>query len=142
MATAEATTGSARATDRTTPQLFAYLIGAILVAAGVLGFFWDAGFETGSSIQGDEVLGLLEVNGIHNIVHILSGIALLAVAPSRAAARIGVIAFGAVYAVVTVIGLIDGETVLGLLPVNGADNVLHIILALGALFIGLASRPS
>jgi Domain of unknown function (DUF4383) len=140
MTTSAATAGHAHASDRTPAQMFAYLIGAILVAAGVLGFFWDTGFDTGSAIQGDKVLGILEVNGIHNIIHILSGVALLAVAPSRGAARIGVIAFGAVYAVVTLVGLVDGETVLGLIPVNGPDNVLHTILALGALFIGLTSR--
>jgi hypothetical protein len=125
--------------DRTPAQWFAYLVGAVLVLAGILGFFWDAGFDTGGNIDGDKVLGILEVNGIHNVIHILSGALLLAVAPKRATARLGVIAFAVVYAVVTLIGLIDGQTVLGLIPVNGPDNVLHVLLTLGALLAGLAS---
>ena len=141
MATASSVSarGDRATTDRTTAQLFAYLIGAILVVVGLVGFIVDASFDTGSTIQGDKLLGLFEVNGIHNLVHIASGLLLLAVAPKRASAKAGVIAFGVVYGVVTLIGLIDGETVLGLIPVNGSDNVLHIILTAGALFIGLMS---
>ena len=57
----------------------------------------------------------------------------------HAAARAGALAFGGVYAIVTLIGLIDGEDVLGLLPVNPADNILHILLTVAALGAGLAS---
>ena len=43
-----------------------------------------------------------------------------------------------IYGVVTLIGLIDGKDVLGLLPVNPADNVLQIVLTVAALAAGLA----
>jgi hypothetical protein len=36
---------------------------------------------------------------------------------------------------VTIIGLIDGNDVLGLIPVNPADNILHLLLSL----LGIAS---
>jgi len=117
----------------------AYLGGATLVLVGILGFFADSSFNTGSGIDGDKLLGIFEVNGIHNLVHIGSGLLLLAVAPKRATARIGVLAFGAVYAIVTLIGLIDGKDVLGLIPVNPADNVLHIALTAAALLAGAVS---
>ena len=124
---------------KTAAQWFAYIVGLVLVAAGVIGFAYDSSFSTGQGIDGDEVFGILEVNGIHNIVHIASGLLLLLVAPKRVTARYGVIAFGLVYALVTVIGLLDGEDVLGLLPVNPADNILHIALTLLALVAGFAS---
>lgn len=138
--TAGTTSGSARSTEgaKTPAQMFAYLVGAVLVLVGLIGFAVDSTFDTGSGIDGDKLI-VFEVNGIHNLVHIASGLLLLAVAPKRATARYGVIAFGVVYAIVTLIGLIDGETVLGLLPVNPADNVLHIVLTLAALFAGFAS---
>src|SRR3712207_5565947 len=135
MATSATTArGDAASTEgkKTPAQLYAYLVGAVLVLAGILGFIADSAFDTGNGIDGDKLLGIFEVNGIHNLVHIGSGLLLLAVAPKRATARAGVLAFGAVYAIVTVIGLIDGEDVLGLLPVNPADNVLHIALTLAA----------
>ena len=133
-------TRDARDTDgaKTPAQMFAYLVGAVLVLVGLIGFAVDSTFDTGSGIDGDKLI-LFEVNGIHNLVHIASGLLLLAVAPKRATARWGVIAFGVVYAIVTLIGLIDGETVLGLLPVNPADNVLHIVLTLAALLAGFVS---
>ena len=136
------TTGtSAKSTEgaKTPAQLFAYLVGAVLVLVGIIGFFADSAFDTGSGIDGDKLLGIFEVNGIHNLVHIGTGLFLLAVAPKRASARAGVLAFGAIYAIVTLIGLIDGETVLGLIPVNPADNVLHIALTLAALAAGAVS---
>ncbi len=125
--------------SKTAAQWFAYAVGLVLVAAGLIGFAYDGSFDTGQGIDGDKVLGILEVNGIHNIVHIASGLLLLLVAPKRVTARYGVIAFGLVYALVTLIGLIDGEDVLGLLPVNPADNILHIALTLLALLAGFAS---
>ena len=142
MATSAGTTrtdASSTRGDKTPAQLFAYLAGAVLVLAGVIGFIADSSFDTGSGIDGDKLFGILEVNGIHNLVHIASGLFLLAVAPKRASARIGVLAFGAIYALVTLIGLIDGDDVLGLLPVNPADNVLHIALTAAALLAGAVS---
>jgi hypothetical protein len=50
------------------------------------------------------------------------------------------IGFGVVYGVVAVIGLVDGSDVLGLIPINGADNVLHVALALLGIVAGLMSR--
>jgi hypothetical protein len=123
---------------RTPAQWYCLLAGLSLLLAGVLGFIVDAGFDTGSNIQGDKLL-VFEVNGIHNLVHIASGLVLLAAAGRRASARIVAIAFGVVYGIVTIIGLIDGETVLGLLPVNGADNVLHVALSALGLAAGFLS---
>ena len=142
MATSATARGDARTgTGAKTPaQIFAYLAGAVLVLVGIVGFIADSSFNTGSSIDGDKLLGIFEINGIHNLVHIGSGLLLLAVAPKRATAKTGVLAFAVIYGIVTVIGLIDGETVLGLIPVNAADNILHIALTAAALLAAFASR--
>jgi hypothetical protein len=126
--------------DRTPAQLYALLFGAVLLAVGVIGFVVDASFETGGGVQGDELL-LFEVNGWHNLVHIASGALGLALAGSRAGARLFALGFGAVYLAVTVWGFVDGDSVLGLLPVNTADNFLHLAIALLGLGAGLASSP-
>ena len=133
--------GRSNRTDRrrTPAQWYCLLAGLTLLLAGALGFLVDATFDTGSGIDGDELV-VFEVNGIHNLVHIASGLLLLAASPKRASARAVAIAFGLVYGVVTIIGLIDGETVLGLLPVNAADNVLHIALSALGLITGFMSR--
>jgi hypothetical protein len=58
--------------------------------------------------------------------------------PGDDSARLAALSFGAIYGVVTIIGLIDGKDVLGLFPVNPADNILHIVLTLAAFAAGLA----
>ena len=40
------------------------------------------------------------------------------------------------------IGLIDGQDVLGLIPVNTADSILHLAIASIAVISGLMSRPA
>jgi hypothetical protein len=121
--------------------VYALVFGATLLIAGIAGFFVDSSFDAGSNVQGDELIAF-EVNGWHNIVHIASGLLGLALAGRRDTARAYALGFGAVYLVVTLWGFIDGNDVLfGLLPVNGADNVLHLLIALAGIAAGLASDP-
>jgi hypothetical protein len=132
-----------RTRGRSAAQWFCLIVGATLVVVGLLGFLAEAKFDTSAggdpgALDGENFL-LFEVNGWHNIVHIASGLFLLALAGMHRTARTAALAFGAIYAVVTVIGLIDGHDVLGLIPVNPADNVLHILLTVAALAAGLVS---
>ena len=126
----------------TPAQLYCLLAGVALLLAGVFGFIADASFDTGatvdSQLQGDSFLGF-EVNGWHNLVHIASGLLLLASFKRRAAAKTVALLFGITYGAVALIGLIDGNDVLGLIPINAADNILHIALSLVGILAALAS---
>jgi len=124
---------------RTPAQWYCLIAGLLLLLVGVLGFISDSQFDTGEGIDGDLFLGL-EVNGIHNLIHVASGLVLLAASPRRSSARAVAIAFGAVYGVVAIIGLVDGSDVLGLFPVNPADNVLHVALSALGILAGAISR--
>jgi hypothetical protein len=133
----------ARNSGRSAAQWFCLIIGGTLVVVGLLGFLAEATFDTSAgsdpgALDGENFI-LFEVNGWHNVVHILSGAFLLALAGKHRTARTAALAFGAIYAVVTVIGLVDGHDVLGLIPINPADNVLHILLTVTALLVGLVS---
>lgn len=128
--------------DYSPASLYAGLIGAVLLVAGIIGFFYSASF--GSPGNTDSVLGLLEVNAWHNLVHILSGVlGLVAFASGPRASRTYALVFGIVYVVVAIWGFIIGshESILGFLPVNAEDSVLHLIL--GVLGVGAyaASDP-
>ena len=127
-----------RHTGRTPAQWYCLLAGAVLLLAGIFGFISDATFDAGSDLQGDSFLGL-EVNGWHNVVHVLSGVVLLAAFSRRKPAKAVALTFGLVYGLVTIIGLIDGNDVLGIIPVNAADNVLHLALSLVGILAALAS---
>ena len=148
-ARAAGSTGSEGATrdrdrndGRTPAQWFSYIFGAVLVLVGLLGFLVDSTFDTGQPLDGDDLFGLFEINGIHNVVHILSGLFLLALAGKRKTAKTGALAFGVIYGIVTLIGLIDGKDVLSLFPVNPYDNVLHIALTVAAIGSALVSKAN
>ena len=128
--------------DTSSPaRLYCTLIGAVLVLAGILGFFWSAGFGTGAADVGadtDELLGILAVNGWHNLVRLAIGLLLLAAAGS--AARSAALAVGLVYLILGIWGFIDEDgIIIGLVPLNDEDNVLHLILGLLGLGAGAAT---
>jgi len=121
--------------DSTPAALYASLIGAVLVVAGILGFFYSASFGSPGNVEA--VLGILDVNAWHNLVHIATGaLGLLAFASGPRASRTYALALGVVYVVVAIWGFVIGshESILGYVPVNTEDNFLHLIL--GVLGIG------
>ena len=126
---------------RSPAQVYALLFGVLLVAAGVAGFFYNASFSTGDSVERDAVLGVLDVNGWHNLVHIATGVIGLSLAGSWAGARVYAIGFGAIYIVVAIAGFAygDGEAIISLVPVNTEDNLLHVLIGVAGIAAGMAS---
>ncbi len=122
-------------------EWYCVLAGAALLVAGVWGFFLgDLGWNSGTSLEGPEVWGLFEINGWHTIVHLASGLILLAAAAKLKTARFTALAFGLVYAVVAAWGFIDGNDVANVIPINTADNILHAGLAGAGLAAYFASE--
>ena len=121
--------------NRSPAQVYALVFGVVLVAAGILGFFYEASFATGDDTlrEREAVLGILDVNAWHNIVHIATGALGLAAVGYAARAYAG--GLGVVYLVVAIWGFIigDGESILGFIPVNTEDNVLHALIGLAGL---------
>jgi hypothetical protein len=126
--------------QRQTPaQLYAGLVGAVLVVAGIVGFFYSSSFGGPGDV--DDVFGILSVNAWHNLVHLGSGAAgLIAFAAGARASRTYALAIGLVYIVVAIWGVIIGQdNILGFIPVNTEDTVLHAILGVVGVAAGLAS---
>ena len=141
MATSAASSGATHASDDRHPaQWYCLLAGAALLLAGLLGFIVNTSFDLPAG-DGDKLLGIFEVNGWHNVIHVLSGLVLLGASRTWSLARTAALVFGITYGIVTIIGLIDGSDVLGLIPVNPADNILHIALSLAGIAAALAPAP-
>ena len=126
-------------------RLYATVVGAALVVTGIAGFFYSASFDTGNRVLSDhdELLGILAVNGWHNVVHIVTG--LLGLAAAGYAARTYALALGLVYLAVAVWGFSEVEDGVGALldvvPVATQDNLLHLVLGLAGLGAGAATPP-
>jgi hypothetical protein len=125
---------------KTLAQIYALVLGAVLALVGILGFFVEPSFGIGDDAQRG-ILIAFDINGWHNVVHLLSGIVGLVMARTAASARLFAIGYGVVYLLVTVLGFIvgDGGLLLSIIPINTADNLLHIAIAVSGIAIGLAS---
>ena len=122
-------------------RLYCTLVGGVLVIAGIIGFFYEASFATGSSLVADDVFGILAVNGWHNLVHILLG--LLGLMAAGYAARTYALGAGLLYIVLALWGFLETDNGYGvlidLIPINTEDNFLHLILGLTGLAAGAAT---
>lgn len=127
-------------TTRSPAQLYALIFGAVLTVAGIIGFFYNSEFTSDKSVR-DAVLGILDVNGWHNVVHIATGVLGLAAAGAYASARGYALGLGAVYIVVAIWGFIigDGDSILSIIPVNTEDNILHLLIGVSGIAAGMAT---
>jgi hypothetical protein len=128
--------------DRSNLQSAALLVGIVFLAVGILGFvpgitshYGDMSFAGHDS--GAKLLGIFQTSILHNIVHILFGLAGIALARTWEGARQFLIGGGVIYLVLFVYGLIaHGDTSANFVPVNQADNVLHVALGAGMIALG------
>ena len=128
--------------DRSTPAvLYAVIVGWVLVVAGIIGFFYNADFTSDESVR-DSVFGILDVNGWHNVVHILTGVlGLLAFYAGAYAARTYAGALGVVYLGVAAWGFLvgSGDSILSIIPVNTEDNFLHLLIGFAGVLAAIAT---
>ncbi len=118
-------------------------VGAVFLLVGVLGFIPGiTGDYDSMELAGHDshalLLGLFRVSVLHNIVHLLFGVAGLALARRADSARWYLIAGGAVYLVLWLYGLvIDKTSSANFVPLNNADNWLHLLLGVGMIALGV-----
>lgn len=131
-----------RTMTRTPVQTAALAVGVVFLIVGILGFVpgittnYDtmtfAGHESGALL-----LGIFEVSILHNIVHLLFGVAGVAMARTVGAARSYLIGGGIIYLVLWLYGLvIDKDSSANFVPVNSADDWLHFVLGAAMIALG------
>lgn len=135
--------------NRTAVQKAALAVGAVFLVVGVLGFIpgitTDYSSMAFASHQSKALLlGLFQVSILHNIVHLLFGVAGLVMARNVPAARNYLVVGGAVYLVLFVYGLVVGQdSAANFVPVNPADDILHLVLGVGMIGLGVVlTRPA
>ncbi|MGI5267740.1 DUF4383 domain-containing protein [Nonomuraea sp. CA-218870] len=140
-----------RTTNRTPVQLAALVTGVVFLLVGVLGFV--PGITTNfdqlqfASHESDAMLlGVFQVSILHNIVHLLFGVAGVVLARTWSGARNFLIGGGVVYLLLWIYGMLVGhDTPANFVPVNDADNWLHLFLGVAMVALGVLltrRRPS
>ena len=148
MSTADGNTSGTHGTydthDTSKPlRTAAKVVGAVFLLVGVLGFVpgITSDYDT-MKFAGHEsealLLGLFQVSILHNIVHLLFGVAGLAMAKSANGARTYLVGGGVIYLVLWIYGLlIDQDTTINFVPINTADNWLHFVLGVAMIALGV-----
>lgn len=135
---------TAATSGRTNVQTAALAFGVVFLLVGVMGFIpgvtsnYDQLSFAGHHSEA-KLLGIFQVSALHNIVHLLFGIAGIAFARTVSAARNYLIWGGVVYALLLLYGLFIGhDSAANFVPLNTADNWLHAFLAVAMIGSGLA----
>ena len=130
--------------DRSPIQSVALLVGVVFLVVGILGFIpgitsnYDQLKFAGHNSDA-QLLGIFDTSILHNIVHLLYGLAGIALARTIDGARTFLVGGGLVYLVLFVYGAIwHGEAGSNWIPVNWADNILHLALGAGMVVLGFA----
>jgi hypothetical protein len=141
-------------TNRTTRpatklQKAAQAAGAVFVLVGILGFIpgVTSNYDSlGLAGHGSRalLLGIFQVSVLHNIVHLLFGGAGIVMARTHDQAKNFLLYGGVIYLALWLYGLLLGhDTPANVVPVNGADNWLHLVLGLGMIALAvLLSRDT
>jgi len=132
-----ASAGTTGTGARPWPQILALVFGAVYLLVGIVGFF-VTGFDNFADNSQHEMLLFFMINPLHNVVHIVIGLAGLLLARTLTGARTYGWLLAVGYAAAFVYGLIAVGESWDVLNINPADNVLHILTAMVGLVIALA----
>ncbi|MDM7885321.1 MULTISPECIES: DUF4383 domain-containing protein [Curtobacterium] len=123
-------------------QKVALVVGIVFLLVGIAGFV--PGLTTGElggagHASMGMLLGIFQVSVLHNIVHLLFGVVGLLAASRASGSRMYLVLGGVVYFVLWVYGLFTAGTMSGanFVPLNWADNWLHLVLAIGMVALGV-----
>lgn len=121
-------------------RLVATVFGAVYLLVGLLGFAVTGGVGF-IATQGGLLLGIFEVNPLHNIAHLLIGAALLVAGLANARAAKGVnTTVGAVYLLLGIVGFFLVGTAANILALNVPDHFLHLASAVVLLGVALGTE--
>ena len=121
-----------RTGTRSVNSTVAAVFGAVYTLVGIAGFFVSDTFAG----RNDNALLGFEVNNLHNIVHLLIGLALLGASKRQDTARSANLAIGATYIALAVVGPLIDDTKANIVALNVPDHFLH--LTSGLLLVAVA----
>lgn len=125
-------------------QVTSLVFGVVFLLVGAAGFVpgittdYDT-LELAGHESEAKLLGIFQVSVLHNVVHLLFGVAGVVLARTWNNARRFLLTAGVLYAVLWVYGVaVDHDHEANFVPLNSADDWLHLVLAVAMVGLGLA----
>ncbi|MGW0435961.1 DUF4383 domain-containing protein [Micromonospora sp. NPDC003197] len=138
-------TGPTAPVGRAPVSKAAALVAIVFLLVGILGFIpgittnYDT-MQFATHHSEAKLFGVFQVSILHNLVHLLFGVVGLALARTVSGARIFLVGGGVIYLLLWLYGLAVGyESSANFIPLNGADNWLHLFLGIGMIALGLVA---
>jgi len=129
--------------ERSLVTTAAKVVGAVFLLVGILGFIPGitsnySSLSFAGHMSDAKLLGIFQVSILHNIVHLLFGVAGIAMAKRADSARTYLVGGGIIYLVLWIYGLVTSDqSSANFVPVNTADDWLHLVLGLGMIALGV-----
>ena len=129
--------------ERSLVTTAAKVVGAVFLLVGILGFIPGitsnySSLSFAGHMSEAKLLGIFQVSILHNVVHLLFGVAGIAMAKRADSARTYLVGGGIIYLVLWIYGLVTSDqSSANFVPVNTADDWLHLVLGLGMMALGV-----
>jgi hypothetical protein len=124
-------------------QKTSLVVGIVFLLVGIAGFVPGLtsgmpGMQMAGHDSDAMLFGVFQISVLHNLVHLLFGVAGVLLAVTPRAARSYLIWGGVVYLVIWLYGLFfSGGIPANFVPLNSADNWLHLVLGVGMILLGI-----
>jgi hypothetical protein len=123
----------------TTVQKVAMALGIVFLLVAIMGFIAPGGMVMAPEAGSGVLLGMFQINLLHNIVHLLFGIWGLAASRSFSGAKSYAQIGGVIYIVLAVCGWLKPDG-FGLVPLGGNDVWLHAVLGIVLAGVGFTAK--
>jgi Domain of unknown function (DUF4383) len=117
-------------------KTLATVFGAVYLIVGIAGFIPQ--FGGSMNMSSSALFGIANVNVLHNVVHLVIGLAGLSGGRTDAGAIAFAKTFGVVLLVVGLLGFVT-PNVLGVLPIGGYDVWIHLITGAILAYVGFTA---
>ena len=111
----------------------------LLIEDGIFGtLLANTAYTVGDDLPRETWNVFFQFNGWHHLLHVVTGAMLLVAGLRRRWAPLGTFAFGAIYALITPFGWLDGNDIFNVIYSSPRENVVHTLLAIVPMWLGVA----
>lgn len=124
--------------SKITIQRIAFIVGLLFVGVAICGLIPSLTMDKNNMTL---LFNSVAVSTVSSILYIITGLVAIGCSLSFKSTERFFRFGGALYGVMIIIGLLQGNTILGLFPIDYGNNILHFLLAIGGVVLGFWPEP-